>query len=647
MARPRLNVLLVGSNQEDYTRLYDALARPIDSQFKLDHARTLEEAVPLLKLVRHDLLLCDYKAGGHAALHIVRELRKNAPQVPVIFLGDYVNRTRIREALEESILKKRNNQDISPQKAIASVNEYFDERQLQKAEEMLRKLGRAVEQSADVVIITDRAGTIEYVNPAFETVTGYSQSEVLGLTPRILKSGQHPTEFFEQMWQTVLSGRVFHGVLINRKKNGETFVVEKTITPLRDGDGQVTHLISNDRDITDRRRLESQLQMAHKMDAIGRLAGGVAHDFNNLLMVISAYAELMQDSLAPEHPLLRNVHEIMKASRRAADLTRQLLAFGRKQMQALQLLDLNQVLKEISKMLPRLIGEDIQLNMVHGRNIGWVKADPLQIEQIVMNLAANARDAMPEGGKLTIETANIALDESYIQRHSIVPIGDYVLLAVTDTGQGIAPEHLSHIFEPFYTTKAEGKGTGLGLATVYGIVKQNGGFIWVYSEPGLGTTFKVYLPRVKKDAGVTKTTVRSVQEVPRGVETILLVEDETAVRQSTAQFLRQNGYTVVEAKDGENALHVARNHAGTIDLMITDVVMPRLGGAKLAAHLTSTHPTMKVLFVSGYAETTVLRHGAIDVTNNFLQKPFGLRSLAVKIRQVLGTNTATAATVTA
>jgi len=642
----RLNVLLVGSSDENYMRLYDVLERPINGQFKLEHARTLEEALVMLKRSRHDLLMCDYRIGDYAALQVVHELRKTAPKLPVIFLSDHVNRKSMREAVEESIGNKQDKGDLSPQKALDAVNAYCDERQLQKTEDMLRKLGRAVEQSADVVIITDRRGVIEYVNPAFETVTGYKQSEVLGLTPRILKSGQHPCQFYEQMWQTILSGEVFHGILVNRKKNGETFIVEKTITPIRDGDGQVTHLISNDRDITDRRRLESQLQMAHKMDAIGRLAGGVAHDFNNLLMVISAYAELMQDSLASGHPLLRNVQEIMKASKRAADLTRQLLAFGRKQMQALQLLDLNHVLKDISKMLPRLIGEDIQLTIVHGRNIGCVRADPLQIEQIVMNLAANARDAMPDGGKLTIETASIALDEEYVQRHSIVPIGDYVLLAVTDTGQGIAPEHLSHIFEPFYTTKAEGKGTGLGLATVYGIVKQNGGFIWVYSEPGLGTTFKIYLPRVKKEAGTVKSTAKPAQETPRGVETILLVEDETAVRQSTGEFLRLNGYTVVEAKDGEDALRVARSHNGTIDLMITDVVMPHLGGAKLAAQLASTRPQMKVLFVSGYAETTVLRHGAIDVTNSFLQKPFGLKSLAVKIRQVLDTTLAAAATVT-
>jgi two-component system, cell cycle sensor histidine kinase and response regulator CckA len=242
---------------------------------------------------------------------------------------------------------------------------------------------------------------------------------------------------------------------------------------------------------------------------------------------------------------------------------------------------------------------------------------------------------MPQGGKLTIETASIGLDEAYLEKHSIVPIGDYVMLAVTDTGQGIAPEHLAHIFEPFYTTKEEGKGTGLGLATVYGIVKQNAGFIWVYSEPGLGTTFKIYLPRAHKEVGVISQAPKPVQACPGGTETILLVEDEAAVRQSTGQFLRLHGYTVIEARDGEDALRVAKNHSGTIEVMVTDVVMPHLGGAKLAAQLVAPRPAMKVLFVSGYAESTVLRHGAIDVTNSFLQKPFGLKSLAAKIRQVL------------
>ena len=500
---------------------------------------------------------------------------------------------------------------------------------------MLRKLWRAVEQSGDMVMITDRGGLIEYVNAAFEKVTGYSRQEAIGKNPRILKSGQHGADFYHRLWAAILAGQVFHEVMVNRKKNGQTFIAEKTITPLRDADGKISHFISNDRDITDRKRLESQLQMAHKLDAIGRLAGGVAHDFNNLLMVISAYAELMQNALPEGHALLRNVQEILQASHRASDLTRQLLAFGRKQMQALQSLDLNQVLQEIRKMLPRLIGEDIEIKIITGQELGHVQADPVQIEQIVMNLAANARDAMPAGGKLVIETACVTLDADYVSKHSIVPIGEYVMLSVTDSGEGIAPEHLSHVFEPFYTTKAEGKGTGLGLATVYGIVKQNKGFIWVYSEPGLGTTFKIYLPRLAKEKRSQAPAAPRIEECPRGSETILLVEDEAAVRQSTRQFLTLSGYTVLEAKDGEEALRVARHHTGMIDLMVTDVVMPHLGGAKLAAQLATTRPHMRVIFVSGYAESTVLRHGPIDTVNNFLQKPFGLKSLAAKIRRVL------------
>jgi PAS domain S-box-containing protein len=486
---------------------------------------------------------------------------------------------------------------------------YRREQQRQKPEDMLRQLWRAVEQSADLVIITDRAGVMEYVNPAFEILTGYPRLEAIGQTLRILKADQQDPAIYREMWQTILGGKVFRGIVLNRKKNGETFIVEKAIAPLREGTGQITHFISTDRDISERRRLEAQLQQAGKMDAIGRLAGGVAHDFNNLLMVISAYAELMLDSLAAEHPLRHNAEQIMTASGRATALTRQLLAFGRKQMQTLQFLDLNSIIRDISKLLPRLIGEDIELVIVSGGELRRVKADPVQIEQVVMNLSANARDAMPRGGKLTIETTNVRLDDNYVQRHSIVPPGDYVLLTVTDSGEGIAPQHLSHIFEPFYTTKEAGKGTGLGLATVYGIVKQSGGFVWVYSEPGMGTTFKIYLPGAHPDSKDIPV-VKSMQTLyTSGYETLLLVEDEVTVRQATLEFLTLQGYSVLEAKNGEDALMVAREYSETIDLMITDVIMPRMGGAKLAERIAVERPSMKVLFVSGYAENTALRRG--------------------------------------
>ena len=634
----QLQLLLVGDDEEDSIYLGNLLARSDHGQVWLEYARTHEDALALIEQTSYDLVLCDYKPGDRAALRLAREIRRNGSGIPVVFLSDHVDEEAVAAANQVGALlylPATGTNQPSVRGAIRSAIDVFcKERQRQNAEGMLRKLWRAVEQTADMVAITDRAGVMEYVNPAFEALTGYPRVEAIGQTLRILKSKQQAPGLYREMWQTILAGETFRGTVLNRKKNGETFLVEKTVTPLRDTDGEITHFISTDRDITERRRLESDLQQAHKMDAIGRLAGGVAHDFNNLLMVISAYAELMLDSLAGEHPLRRNVEEIMGASRRAADLTRQLLAFGRKQMQSLQVLDLNVIVHEIGRMLPRLIGEDIQLLIVPGKNLGRVKADPVQLEQVVMNLAANARDAMPHGGTLTIETATVRLDGAYLQKHSMVPPGDYVLLTVTDSGQGIAPVHLPHIFEPFYTTKKEGKGTGLGLATVYGIVKQNGGFVWVYSEPAMGTTFKIYLPRVRRE--VSKLIpVQPTEPVPRGSETLLLVEDEKAVRASAREFLELNGYTVLEGGNGEEGLRVARNYAGHIDLLITDVVMPHMGGPKLAEQLAAERPRMKVLFLSGYAESTISRHGAIDMSARFLQKPFTLKSLAGTIWAIL------------
>jgi two-component system, cell cycle sensor histidine kinase and response regulator CckA len=604
----------------------------------LEHAVSPDNALNQFGQGSYDLLLCSKQSTDDVAFQLLRQVRQHDSRVPVIFLGDAMSRGVIEPVIQAAARHHAaENKQPPPCRALATpstIDAKSAEDLHQKSEDTLRKLWRSVEQSADTVIIMDRSGVMEYVNPAFEALTGYSREEAIGQTLGILKSEQQAGELYEEMWNTVLSGKVFRGIVMNRKKNGETLIIEKALTPLRDGSGEITHFISTGRDITEHRKLESDLRQAQKMDAIGRLAGGVAHDFNNLLLVISAYAELMLDSLAAEDPLRRNVAEIMTASRRAADLTRQLLAFGRKQVQLLQVLDLNTVIGEITAMLPRLIGEDIELVFIPAQGLGKVKADPVQIEQVVMNLAANARDAMPGGGTLTIETATVQVDESYVQRHSIVPKGDYVLLTVADSGQGIAAEHLPHIFEPFYTTKEAGKGTGLGLATVYGIVKQNGGFVWVYSEPGLGTTFKIYLPQVHSLTSEVRIT-KPVESSSRGCETLLLVEDEASVRQASQQFLTRSGYNVLEANDGEDALRTSRKHPGPIHLMITDVVMPRMGGPKLAERLADERPDMKVLFVSGYAENTILQHGKIDVSTRFLQKPFSLKTLARKVREVL------------
>ncbi len=634
ITQPQLQLLLVGGSDQDFADLRELLSGTNFTQVHLEHAASPDDVLNQLGKKSYDLLLCSSHSTDNAAFQLLRQVRQHNSRIPLMFLSDPTNKAAIKAAIEaghhQRCLAEPRPSVPTPNAIDVESAEYHH----QESEDTLRKLWRSVEQSADTVIIMNRSGVMEYVNPAFEALTGYSRQEAIGQTLGILKSEQQAGELYEEMWNTVLSGNVFRGIVMDRKKNGETLIIEKALTPLRDGSGEITHFISTGRDITERRQLESDLRQAQKMDAIGRLAGGVAHDFNNLLLVISAYAELMLDSLAPEDPLRHNVDEIITASRRAADLTRQLLAFGRKQLQLLQVLDLNTVIGEITRMLPRLIGEDIELVFVPGPDLGKVKADPVQIEQVVMNLAANARDAMPGGGTLTIETATVHVDESYIQRHSIVPVGDYVLLAVTDSGQGIATKHLPHIFEPFYTTKEAGKGTGLGLATVYGIVKQNNGFVWVYSEPGLGSTFKIYLPLVQSSRTEVRTT-KPLELSPRGCETLLLVEDEASVRQASAQFLSRSGYTVFEANDGAEALRVSQQHSGPIHLMVTDVVMPKMAGPKLAALLANERPEMKVLFVSGYAEKTVLQHGNIDVTTAFLQKPFSLKMLARKVREVL------------
>jgi two-component system cell cycle sensor histidine kinase/response regulator CckA len=636
-----LQLLMVGGSVQDVADVRVLLAEANDGQIRLRHAGSPEEVRDQLAGGNFDLLLCSNKSTDHTAHELLREVRQHVSGVALIFLSDPVNKPGLEATIHAAANRgaAQKHRSGSGAKVADSVEAHSAKRQHverhnQEPDDALPQLWRSVEQMADALIIMDRSGVMEYVNPAFETLTGYSREEAIGQPFAILRSEQHSDELYEEMWNTVRAGNVFRGIVTNRKKDGEALIIEKALTPLRDGAGEITHFISTGRDITQQRKLESDLQQAQKMDAIGRLAGGVAHDFNNLLLVISAYAELMLDSLGETDPLRRNVAEIIGASRRAADLTRQLLAFGRKQMQSLQILDLNAVIGEITGMLPRLIGEDIELEFVRGQDLGKVKADPMQIEQVLMNLAANARDAMPSGGRLTIETSTVRVEESYVQRHAIVPSGDYVLLTVTDSGQGIAPEHLAHIFEPFYTTKEAGKGTGLGLATVYGIVKQNGGFVWVYSELGLGTTFKVYLPQVQPlttQVPIAKLAERS----PRGSETLLLVEDEISVRLASSQFLTRNGYSVLEAGNGEEALRLSRAHAGTIELMITDVVMPKMGGPALAEWLADERPNMKVLFVSGYAENTVLRHGRVDVASRFLQKPFSGKMLARKVREIL------------
>lgn len=472
------------------------------------------------------------------------------------------------------------------------------------------------------------------VNPALVNMLGYETAEevlALKLSRDVYAASEERTLLIHKHSH---SGRV-EGIEVKwKRKDGRFITVRLSGRAILDAQQRPSFFEMIAEDVTERRALEDQLRQSQKMEAIGRLAGGVAHDFNNLLTVIKGYSELMLDELKEADPMRAEVDEIKKAADRAATLTRQLLAFSRQQVLAPKVIDLNAVVSNMDKLLTRLLGEDIGLYTVLEASLGRVKADPGQIEQVVMNLAVNARDAMPRGGKLTIETANVDLDDTYAREHVGARAGSYVMLAVSDNGTGMVQEVRQRIFEPFFTTKELGKGTGLGLSTVYGIVKQSEGYIWVYSEPGQGTSFKVYLPRV--DAAAEAVPLRTTRKASYiGTETVLLVEDEDGVRALVRQVLHKHGYTVLEARHGGEALLHCERHQGTIQLLLTDVVLEQMGGPELARRLSGIRPDMRVLYISGYTDDAIIHHGVLTEGTAFLQKPFTTEALARKIRQVL------------
>jgi PAS domain S-box-containing protein len=480
----------------------------------------------------------------------------------------------------------------------------------------------------------DSTGQLLDANPALLMMLGYSSAKEL--VGQHLGSLYADTQQWFELADYLHSAAPFNGLIVEwKRKNGSATVVRVSGRAVSNGGkGKTFELFAED--VTERRALEQQLRQSQKMEAVGRLAGGIAHDFNNLLMVISGYSEFLLDRLGPEPALRAPAQEIASAAGRATSLTRQLLAFSRKQMLAPKVLDLNAVVTENLKMLTRMIGEDVDLVMVPAAGLGPVRADAGQIEQVIMNLAVNARDAMPSGGKLTIETSNVSLDEEYARFHAPLRPGNYVMLAISDTGAGMDTETQSHIFEPFFTTKGP-KGTGLGLSTVYGIVKQSGGYIWVHSDPGKGTTFKIYLPRVAESAESPAQVAAPAESVTTepGTETILVVEDEANLRYLARQFLEKLGYRVIDAADGAVAMQIAVAHEGVIHLLLTDVVMPGINGRELAQRISEIRPNVKVLYMSGYTENVIGRNGTLDAGVRLLQKPFTLRDLKSKVREVL------------
>lgn len=524
--------------------------------------------------------------------------------------------------------------DESGEAKVLGITRDITERK-QVAEHLRRTsdlLAAVAEGTTDALFVKDLDGRYLLCNPAAAHFVGRSPADVIGRTD---------AEFFDADSARLIADRDRHV-----RESGETETQEEVLTaagetrtysatksPYRNAAGEIVGVMGISRDITDQKRLEKQFFQSQKMEAVGQLAGGVAHDFNNLLTIISGYSEILLSTLPAGDPMRESVKAISEAGERAAGLTRQLLALSRQSVLEPKVLDLNAVVHETGKMLRRLIGEDVLLTTVLDPNLRHVKVDSGQLDQVLMNVALNARDAMPRGGKLTIETGNVDLNDVCAATREDCKPGRYVLLAVSDTGCGMTPDVKARIFEPFFTTKGVGKGTGLGLAMVFGVVKQSGGSIEVYSESGFGTTFKIYLPAVADQA--TSAAKRSIETVAGGTETILLVEDEDGVRGLALLVLQSRGYTVLAASDGKDALRIIDTHRGHIDLLVTDVVMPRMGGRDLADVLRLRFPQMKVLFSSGYTDDAVVRHGVLHEEVFFLQKPYSPYSLAKKVRDVL------------
>ncbi len=630
-----LRVLLVEDSEDDAELTLRALKR---AGYDVTHERvqTGEAMAAALDTKKWDAVVSDYAMPEFDAPSAFRLLRERGIDLPFIIVSGTVGEETAVEAMKLGVhdyLIKGKLARLAPA-VERELRDAADRAARRATEQALRESEtryRRLEEAGVIgIIVTDASGRIVEANEAFLTMVGHSRDDLDA--GRVNWAQMTPPEWLStNAAATEQLGA--HGVARPWekeyiRKDGSRVPVLIAVATL-----DASRNISISLDLSERKRLEEQLRSSQKMEAIGALAGGVAHDFNNLLSVILSYTGLIVDGLTPGDPIRSDLEEVHKAGLRAADLTRQLLAFSRKQMLQPSVLDLNQIVTGMAKLLRRLLGEGCELSLLTASAVGKVHADPGQIEQVVMNLVVNARDAMPKGGKLSVETENVTLDEEYASQHVGVAPGRYVMIAVTDTGTGIDSDTLARIFEPFFTTKEVGRGTGLGLSTVYGIVKQSGGHVWVYSEVGKGTTFKVYFPRT--DAVADTPTIAPVSRTTLRGETILIVEDEEPVRVIMRTILRRQGYNVLDAQNGGEAFLLCEKFSAKIHLLLTDVVMPRMSGREVAERLAPMRPEMKVLFVSGYTENTVIHHGVLDAGIAFLTKPITPEVLARKVREVL------------
>lgn len=613
-------------------------------------SRRVETKAALLQELQDfepDLILSDYGLPQFTGLEALRLLKQQKIEVPFILvtgsLTEEVAVECMKEGADDYILKS------SLKRLPSAVLNALEKKKVQrqkdealKAMERSDELSRLIaENTHDLICLLDLEGNFVYVSPSYGKILGYAPEELVSKNAFSLIHAED-RDRVEQSFRLALITKEDHNAEFRYEhRKGNWLFLDAIGSWVVDGKGTPWRAVIVSRDITERKRSDQalrdsqeQLRLSQKLEAIGQLAGGVAHDFNNMLTVISGYSEILLRECQAGSSMAEKIEEIRKAAKRSGDLTRQLLAFSRKQVLQPEIIDLNSLIENMGKMLRRLIGEDIEIITALKSGIGKIKADPGQMEQVVMNLVVNARDAMHNGGKIVIETTDVDLDEASARARMGVKAGPYVVLAISDTGCGIDAEKQKHIFEPFFTTKELGKGTGLGLSTVYGIVKQSEGSIWVISEVDKGTTFNIYLPRIKAEMQLPRGNHNQAPQ-KKGSETLLVVEDEPMVRDLTLRLLQEAGYKVLDAGGGEDALRIAEEYDGPIHLMITDVVMPQMSGRELAECLARQRPETKVLYVSGYTTDAIVRHGVLEEGISFLEKPFTTNSLASKVREVL------------
>jgi len=643
-----LHALILEDRPADARMVVDGLLK---AGFELDYRRADNEQEYLAHLRPDlDIILADYSMPQFTALQALALLQERGYDIPFIIISGKISEEAAVESIKQGgadyLLKDRLGRLGQAVTRALEEKQIREEKRrtevaLRRSEERYRLL---LANIPDVTWTGDPEGKTIFISPNSENIFGYTPEEVYELSKAdsTLFDRVHPEDVAhlrEKYHELFAAGKAYDVEYRVRKKDGQWVWVHSRAMATLEQDG-VEYAYGVTSDISVRKGLEAQLLQAQKMESVGRLAGGVAHDFNNLLTVIVGYCQLLRDSHEESDRRRDQLAEIEKAGKRAASLTRQLLALGRQQVMRPRVLNLNSIVADIQKMLRRLIGEDIDFETSLNESLGSVEADPGQIEQVIMNLAVNARDAMPNGGSLLIETDNVELNEDYAQHHPYTVPGSYIMIAVSDTGFGMDRDTQSHIFEPFYTTKEQGKGTGLGLSTVYGIVKQSGGYIEVYSELGQGTVFRIYLPRVDQ-AAEALVRVGTGPLPQQGSETILLVEDDQMVRTFALQVLTQRGYEVLAAASGREALSVSQEHAGQIELLLTDTVMPGMSGPQVAENLRRSRPGTKVIYMSGYTDEAVIRHGVLNERVHFIQKPFDPDHLGRKVRQVLNDDNAT------